>query len=170
MPKTALVIRNPDHLILTIRGHRVVIDADLAALYGVPTKVLNQAVKRNQERFPDTFAFQLTAEEKAEVVTVCDHLQRLKFSPVRPRAFTEHGALMAATVLNSPTAIRMSVELINAFVRLRQMALSVEELSRKLNSLEKKYDGQFKIVFDALRQLMTPPPDPPKRRIGFKTD
>lgn len=170
MPKPALATRTPDHLILTIRGHRVVIDADLAALYGVPTKVLNQAVKRNQERFPDTFAFQLTAEEKAEVVTVCDHLQRLKFSPVRPRAFTEHGALMAATVLNSPTAIRMSVELINAFVRLRQMALSVEELSRKLNSLEKKYDGQFKIVFDALRQLMTPPPDPPKRRIGFKTD
>jgi hypothetical protein len=168
MPQPAtLVVYDPSHLILSIRGQRVIVDADLSALYGVPTRTLNQAVKRNAERFPATFAFQLTADEKTEVITICDHLQKLKFSPSLPWAFTEHGALMAATILNSPTAIRMSVEIINAFVRLRQMALSVEELARKLNSLEKKYDGQFKIVFDALRRLMEPPPLPPKPRIGF---
>jgi hypothetical protein len=100
------------------------------------------------------------------VVTNCDHLQRLKFSPVCPWAFTEHGALQAANVLNSPAAIRMGVEIINAFVRLRQMALSVENLARKVNTLEKKYDSQFKIIFDAVRQLMQPP-DPPRKKIGF---
>ena len=83
--------------------------------------------------------------------------------------FTEHGALMAATILNSPTAIRMSVEIINAFVRLRQMALSVEELARKVHSLERKYDGQFKTLFDAIRQLLAPP-DPPRKRIGFHSE
>jgi hypothetical protein len=163
---SAVVTREPGHLILTIRQQRVIIDADLAVLYGVTTKVLNQAVKRNQERFPESFAFQLTAVEKQEVVTNCDHLQRLKFSPVRPWAFTEHGALQAANVLNSPAAIRMGVEIINAFVRLRQMALSVENLARKVDTLEKKYEGQFKVIFNAVRQLMQPP-DPPRKKIGF---
>jgi hypothetical protein len=163
---SAVVTREPGHLILTIREQRVILDADLAVLYGVTTKALNQAVKRNRERFPETFAFQLTADEKKEVVTNCDHLQRLKFSPVRPWAFTEHGALQAANVLNSPAAIRMGVEIINAFVRLRQMALSVENLARKVNTLEKKYDSQFKIIFDAVRELMQPP-DPPRKKIGF---
>ena len=96
--------------ILTVRGERVILDADLAATYGVTTKRLNEQVKRNTDRFPPDFSFQLTAEEKAEVVANCDHLARLKFSPVLPRAFTEHGAIMAANVLNSPRAAQMSVE------------------------------------------------------------
>lgn len=161
-----IATRDPGHLILIIRQQRVILDADLALLYCVTTKVLNQAVKRNKERFPESFAFQLTVHEKQEVVTNCDHLQRLKFSPVLPWAFTENGALQAANVLNSPAAIRMGVELINAFVRLRQMTLSIENLARKVNSLEKKYDGQFKVIFDAVRHLMQPP-DPPCKKIGF---
>ncbi len=164
-----LVSPNLEHLILTIRGHKVILDADLSALYGVPTKALNQAVKRNSDRFPASFLFQLTAEEARELLRSRSQnvtLKRGQNIKYLPRAFTEHGALMAATVLNSPTAIRMSVEIISAFVRLRQMALSVEELARKVHSLERKYEGQFKVVFDALRQLLTPP-EPPRKKIGF---
>jgi hypothetical protein len=105
--------------ILSIRGIRVVLDADLAGMYGVSTKALNQAVKRNASRFPKEFAFRLTVAEKAEVVTNCDHLQTLKFSPAKPMAFTEHGAIMAATILNSPIAVAASIQLVRAFVRLR---------------------------------------------------
>ncbi len=164
-----VTVHDPSYWILTIRGHRVILGVDLAALYGVSTKRLNEQVKRNRERFPQDFVFQLTAKEKAEVVANCDHLKKLKFSPVRPYAFTEHGAIMAANVLNSSRAITMSVEVVRAFVRLRNMTLSVEELARKVNSLEKKYDSQFKIIFDAVRQLMTPP-EPPHRKIGFHAD
>ena len=152
--------------ILLIRGEKVMLDTDLAELYSVPTKVLNQAVKRNKERFPVDFMFQLTKEEKDEVVTVCDHLKKLKFSPNLPYAFTEHGAIMLATILNSPVAVHASIHVVRAFVRLRQMLASNVELARKLETLEKKYDAQFKIVFDAIRQLMAPP-KPNHRRIGF---
>jgi len=107
-----------ERCILGIRGEKVILDADLAALYGVSTKALNQAVRRNSARFPEDFAFLLTPVEKAEVVTNCDHLRRLKFSPVSPRAFTEHGALMAANILNSPRAVAMSVYVIRAFVEM----------------------------------------------------
>ena len=129
------------------------LDADLAELYGVLTKVLNQAVKRNKERFPVDFMFQLTKEEKDEVVTNCDHLKRLKFSPTLPHAFTEHGAIMLATILNSPIAVQASIQVVRAFVRLRQMLASNADLARKLDTLERKYDAQFKVVFDAIRQL-----------------
>jgi len=152
--------------IFFIRGQKVMLDADLAKLYGVPTKVLNQAVKRNIERFPLDFMFQLTKDEKDEVVTNCDHLKKLKFSPNLPYAFTEHGAIMLATILNSPVAVQASIQVVRAFVRLRQMLASNAELARKLNALEKKYDAQFKVVFDAIRQLMTPP-EPKQSRIGF---
>jgi hypothetical protein len=152
--------------ILLIRGEKVMLDADLAEIYGVETKVLNQAVKRNAIRFPEDFMFQLTEREKMEVVTNCDHLVRIKFSPHLPFAFTEHGALMLANVLNSECAALTSVQVVRAFVRLRQMLASNAELSRKLAALEKKYDAQFKIVFDAIRQLMTPP-EPKRREIGF---
>jgi phage regulator Rha-like protein len=152
--------------ILLIRGEKVMLDADLAEIYGVTTKVLNQAVKRNAIRFPEDFMFQLTEREKAEVVTNCDHLVRIKFSPHLPFAFTEHGALMLANVLNGERAALTSVQVVRAFVRLRQMLASNAELSRKLAALEKKYDAQFKIVFDAIRQLMTPP-EPKRREIGF---
>ena len=110
--------------------------------------------------------FQLTEAEKAEVVTNCDHLARLKFSPHLPYAFTEHGALMLANVLNSERAAQTSVQVVRAFVRLRQMLASNAELARKLDAMEKKYDAQFKVVFDAIRQLMSPLAKP-KREIGF---
>lgn len=155
-----------ERAIFLIRGQKVMLDADLAELYGVLTKVLNQAVKRNKERFPVDFMFQLTKEEKDEVVTNCDHLKRLKFSPTLPHAFTEHGAIMLATILNSPVAVQSSIQVVRAFVRLRQMLASNAELARKLDTLERKYDAQFKVVFDAIRQLMTPP-EPKRKRIGF---
>ena len=153
--------------ILLIRGHKVMLDADLADLYGVTTKRLNEQVKRNQDRFPTDFMFQLTKDEKAKVVANCDHLARLKFSPASPYAFTEYGAIMAASVLNTPRAVEMSIFVVRAFVRLRQMLASNAELARKLAALEKKYDAQFKVVFDAIRELMTPPAPKKQRSIGF---
>jgi hypothetical protein len=152
--------------ILSIRGEKVMLDSDLADIYGVSTGALNQAVKRNLGRFPPDFMFQLTEIEKNEVVTNCDNLARLKFSPHLPYAFTEHGALMLANVLNSERAAQTSVQVVRAFVRLRQMLASNAELARKLAALENKYDAQFKVVFDAIRQLMSPPAKP-KREIGF---
>jgi len=129
----------------------------------------SSATRTPCNRFPDDFMFQLTSEEKAEVVANCAHLRRLKFSPNLPYAFTEHGAIMAANVLNSERAVEASVEIVRAFVRLRQILASNRELSRRLNDLERKYDRQFKVVFDAIRQLMTPIPSEPKRKqIGFR--
>ena len=167
--------------ITVIRGQRAMIDADLAELYGVPTKALNQAVKRNRERFPADFIFPLTAVEKLEVVTNCDHLARLKFSRSMPFAFTEHGAIMTATVLNSPRAVEMSVYVVRAFVRLREVLASHKELATRLDDLEQSTEAlafrhdtfarntrvQLKQVFDSIRELMTPPQAPPKRPIGF---
>ena len=155
-----------ERAILSIRGEKVMLDSDLAELYGVSTGALNQAVKRNLGRFPPDFMFQLTATEKTEVVTNCDHLIQLRYSPHLPYAFTEHGALMLANVLNSERAAQTSVMVVRAFVRLRQMLASNAELARKLAALENKYDAQFKVVFDAIRQLMSPPAKP-KREIGF---
>lgn len=155
--------------ILDVRERRVILDADLAVIYGVKTKALNQAVKRNALRFPDDFMFQLTVEEKEKVVTNCDHLKRLKFSSHRPYAFTEHGAIMAANVLNSEQAINASVMVVRAFLRLREMLASNAELARKFTALEKKYDTQFKAVFDAIRFLMSPPAQK-RKRIGFSKD
>ena len=152
--------------ILFLRGQKIMVDADLAALYGVATKALNQAVKRNRERFPEDFVFQLTTEEKEKVVTVCDHLGKLKYSKALPFAFTEHGALMAASLINSPRAVKMSVFVVRAFVRLRQALATHADLARKLATLEKTYDAQFKVVFDALRALMREP-EKKKKPIGF---
>ena len=145
------------------------IDADLAALYGVSTKRLKEQVRRNADRFPADFMFKLTSKEKAEVVANCDHLSRLRFSPYLPYAFTEHGTLMLANVLSSPRAVRASVQIIRTFVRLREMLSSNLELARKLEALEKKYDQQFKIVFEAVQQLLTEP-DRQKRPIGFRVE
>ncbi len=155
--------------IFMIRGHKIMLDTDLAELYGVPTKALNQAVKRNKDRFPQDFMFQLSEQEKAEVVTVCDHLRKLKFSPTLPYAFTEHGSIMLAAVLNSPIAVQASIHVVRAFVRLREMLASNAELARKLAVMEKKYDHQFKVVFDAIRGLMAPP-EVKKRKIGFNRE
>jgi hypothetical protein len=168
----SLTVERIEQMILLIRAQRVVLDADLAALYAVPTKAFNQAVKRNLHRFPSDFMFRLTTEEKAQVVTNCDHPRKLKFSPVLPLAFSEHGAIMAATVLNSPRAIAVSVYVVRAFVRLREAMISHQGFSTKLAELESKlveHDEKFAQVFDAIRKLMQPAPVPPKRRIGFST-
>jgi len=159
-----------ENRILFLRGQKVILDSDLAELYGVTTRRLNEQVRRNTDRFPDDFIFQLTSEEKSEVVAKCDHLCNLRFSPRLPNAFTEHGAIMAAGVLNSARAVQVSIFVVRAFVKLRQLLATHRDLARKLEQLEKKYDTQFKIVFDAIRQLMAPPADTPKKRIGYMTE
>jgi len=156
----------PQDVITRVRGHAVILDTDLAALYGVPVKRLNEQVRRNADRFPEDFVFQLSEQEWKAL--------RSRFATSKgrggrrylPYAFTEHGAIMAANVLNSTQAIQMSVAVVRAFVRLRRMALSVEGLARKVAELEKKYDASFRVVFDAVRQLMNPP-QPPRKPIGF---
>jgi hypothetical protein len=167
--------------IVLIRGQKVIIDADLAALYGVPTKAFNQAIKRNRSRFPSDFMFQLTMREKSEVVTNCDHLRRLKFSRTRPYAFTEHGAIQAANALNSKRAVEMSIYVVRAFVRVREVVAAHKELTVKLDRLERttamldlKHEvfadsarANFKQIFDAIRRLLAPPPEPKRRPIGF---
>jgi hypothetical protein len=130
--KRRIISRAPlEQRILTIRGHKVLLDADLSALYGVSTKRLNEQVKRNQHRFPADFIFQLTQAEKREVVANCDHLARLKFSAALPRAFTEHGALMAANVLNSAAAVQMSVFVVRAFIRLSSEIIASKSQTAK---------------------------------------
>ena len=166
MNRTLVPVERIQKAILFIRAEKVILDADLAALYGVSTKRLNEQVKRNRGRFPDDFMFQLTSDEKADVVANCDHLKKLKFSPNLPYAFTEHGTIMAANVLNSERAVQASVEVVRAFVRLRRMLASNAELSRRFDELESKYDRKFKVVFDAIRQLMSPPL-PGRKQIGF---
>lgn len=141
----------------------------MATLYGVSTKVLNQAVKRNIKRFPEDFMFQLTPEEKQEAVTVCDHLSRLKFSSSLPYAFTEHGAIMVASVLNTERAMEVSVFVVRAFVKFREMISTNKELAHKLTELEHKvgkHDDTIKSLVVAIRQLMTPP-EQKKKKIGF---
>ncbi len=169
---TVLPVEQVAQRILVIRGHKVMIDADLAQLYGVATRVLNQAVRRNLERFPADFMFQLTAAEKEQVITTCDHLARLKFSASLPHAFTEHGALMAANVLNSPRAVEMSVHVVRAFVRLRELLASNQQLAAKLSELERKLAGHDQAIagiIAAIRELMAPPEPKAKRPIGFVT-
>jgi len=159
---------------LVVRGQKVIIEADLAALYDGPTKRLNQQVKRNSERFPKDFAFQLDRAERDEVVAKCDHLRRLKFSPTMPFAFTEHGALMAASVLNTPRAVEVSLYVVRAFVELRetlatnkQLALRLDELESRLERKLTSHDQAITGILEAIRQLMAPPDRPKRRRIGF---
>ena len=152
---------------MLIRGEKVMLDSDLASIYGVTTKRLNEQVKRNLRRFPSDFMFQLTETEKTEVVAKCDHLARIKFSPYLPYAFTEHGALMLANVLNSEKAVQASVHVVRAFVRLRNMLVANPELARKLQALERKYDAQFRVLFEAIRELMAPPEEK-RKEIGFR--
>ena len=155
-----------ERAILLIRGEKVMLDSDLAEIYDVETKALNRAVKRNQSRFPSDFMFQLTTEEAANLRYQFGTSSSYGGRRYLPYAFTEHGALMLANVLNSERAAQTSVLVVRAFVKLRQMLSSNAELARKLEALEKKYDAQFKVVFAAIRQLMSPPARP-KREIGF---
>jgi len=142
------------------------IDRDLAELYGVETKRLNEQVRRNIDRFPAEFMFQLTREEKDEVVANCDHLQSLKFSKSNPFAFTEHGVVMLASVLNSIQAVQTSIHVVKVFVELRKILNAHEELARKINALEMTYDSKFRVVFQALKDLIDQP-KPARRQIGY---
>jgi len=155
--------------ILLIRGQKVMLDEALADLYEVEVKVLNQAVKRNAARFPADFMFQLTVEEAAvlrsQIVTLKTGSGRHR--KYLPYAFTEQGVAMLSSVLRSERAVRVNIEIMRAFVQLRQLLSSHTDLARKLEALEKKYDAQFKIVFDAIRELMTPPEPARKKPIGF---
>ena len=153
--------------ILLIRGQKVLLDNDLASLYGVETKRLVEATKRNIERFPEDFMFQLDEEEFANLRSQFATSSLWGGRRHAPYAFTEQGVAMLSSVLRSPRAVAVNIEIMRAFVRLRQMLLSHADLARKVSALEKKYDGQFRVVFDALRQLMQPPPAKPKRPIGF---
>ncbi len=153
--------------IFLFRGEKVIVDRDLAELYQVTTKVLNQAVRRNNDRFPDNFMFQLTEREKDELVTNCDRFETLKHSTSLPLVFTEQGVAMLSGVLKSKRAIQVNIQIMNTFVQLRRMLADNKALAHRLDVMEKKYDAQFKVVFDALRKLITPP-DPPKRPIGFR--
>ena len=171
MAKTTAIapIERMDSRILLIRGYRVMLDADLAEIYGTTTKALNQAVKRNRERFPAEFMFQLNRREKGEVVTNCDHLHRLKYSPNLPFAFTEYGAVMLASVLNSAVAVQASIAVVRAFIRLREILAAHKELARKLAQLEERIEGhdeEITAIFEAIRELMAPP-EKPGKRIGF---
>ena len=151
--------------ILLIRGEKVIVDSDLAELYGVTTKRLNEQVKRNLNRFPDDFMFPLTADElesmRSQIATASK--RNVRFAPY---VFTEHGALMAANVLNSERAVDASVQVVRAFFKLRQLLASNADLARKVEALERKYDSNFKVVFDAIKKLMMPPVLP-KTKIGF---
>jgi len=151
--------------ILIIRGKKVMLDRDLAALYGVETFNLNKAVKRNIDRFPEDFMFQLTGEEFKNLIF---HFGISSWGGTRklPYVFTENGVAMLSSVLNSKRAVQVNIQIMRTFTKIREMLASNAELSRRLNDLEKKYDAQFRVVFDAIRQLMTPP-DVKKKAIGF---
>ena len=157
-----------DRTIVVIRGHRVMLDADLAVLYGVPTRVLVQAVKRNLVRFPGDFMFQLRGDE-AQCLRSRIVISKVGRGGRRypPYAFTEQGVAMLSSVLHSSRAIQVNIEIMRAFVRLRALPATNEVLVRKVNALEKKYDGQFKVVFDAIKRLMTAPISG-RRPIGFR--
>jgi hypothetical protein len=159
-----------DRKILLLRGERVMLDSDLAELYGVDVRVLNQAVKRNGARFPADFMFQLTKDEagllRSQIVILkTGRGQHAKFLP---HAFTEQGVAMLSSVLRSPRAVLVNVEIMRTFVRLRTMLATNADLARKLAALEKNYDAKFRIVFDAIRDLMAPPVKP-KKPIGFRS-
>jgi hypothetical protein len=166
MTRSLVSVERIEHSILVIRGVRVMLDADLARLYGVPTKRLNEQVARNRARFPSDFMFQLAPEELGNLRS---HFATSKRGGRRypPFAFTEQGVAMLSSVLRSKRAIHVNIEIMRAFVKLRGLLASHEDLARKLDALERKYDGQFRIVFDAIRQLMVGNATK-KRRIGFR--
>jgi len=172
--RSLIPLERIERSILLIRGQKVMLDRDLAQLYGVETRVLNQTVRRNIDRFPEDFMFRLTREEImriSQIVISSDPLgmKTLKFSK-NVMVFTEHGVAMLSSVLNSPRAIRVNIQIMRTFAKLREMISLNKDLARRLDELEKKYDSQFKIVFEAIRQLMAPPepePVPPKKWIGF---
>ena len=185
-PAVSLPLEAITQRILILRGQKVLIDSDLAALYDVPTKRFNEQVKRNLVRFPDDFMFQLTEEEYASLRSQFATLKtgRGQHRKYLPYVFTEHGAIMASMILNSPRATQVSVYVVRAFVTLREMIVSHKDLAKRLDELENKADlievkhdnfeyntrVQLKQVFEAIHELRMPPPEPKKRRIGFVTE
>ncbi len=154
--------------ITLIRGQRVLLDHELAALYGVPTKSLNLAVRRNRERFPEDFLFQLTTEEVSNLRFQTETSRRHGGRRYLPYAFTQEGVAMLSSVLRSNRAVQVNIEIMRAFVRLRAFALTNRELARKITELEKRYDGQFEQIFKALNALLAAPEPPHGRRMGFQ--
>jgi ORF6N domain-containing protein len=152
--------------ILLIRGVKVMLDTDLAGLYDVAVKQIKRQVRRNQDRFPADFMFELSKEEYDALRRQFGTFKRGEHSKYLPYAFTEHGIAMLSSVLKSKRAVQVNIEIVRAFVPLREIIATHKDLARKLKALEKRYDAQFKVVFDAIRQLMTPP-EPNKRKIGF---
>jgi ORF6N domain-containing protein len=166
--KTLVDVERIQRAVLRVRSQNVLLDSDLAALYGVEVKVLNQAVRRNKERFPQDFMFQLNANEAASLRSqIVTANARRGGRRTAPYAFTEQGVAMLSSVLRSPRAVRVNIEIMRAFVQLRRMLGANEELARKLDALEQKYDSQFRAVFQAIRELMAPS-RPPTRTIGFR--
>jgi hypothetical protein len=162
--------------ILVIRGHNVLVDADLAELYGVATGTLNQAVKRNADRFPDDFMFRLSAGERDEIVANVGHLGKLRFAPLLPLVFTEQGVAMLSSVLRSPRAVAVNIEIMRAFVRMRQFITTHEGLAKRIEEIDAKFEGRTKEhaahieqIYDLLDQLINPPEPPRKGRIGFRS-
>ncbi len=160
--------------IISIRGQKVIVDSDLADLYGVKTKRLKEQTKRNSERFPSDFVLQLTASERDEVVAKCDHLKKLKFSSTLPLAFTEHGAIMAATILNSKIAIETSILVVRAFIHAREIISEHRDLKQRLERLEERVargfrdtEEELQAVRFAIDQLTNPPAQSSKKPIGF---
>lgn len=163
-----ILLERIEKAIFLIRGERVILDRDLSTLYGVETRVLNQSVSRNRERFPSDFKFELTRDEIKGISQFVTS-SNLRFSK-RVTAFTEHGIAMLSSVLRSKRAIIVNVQIMRTFVQLRKMLASNADLAKKLEELERKHDYQFKIVFDAIRQLMTPPPATKAKPIGFRPE
>jgi hypothetical protein len=178
-------VQNIETAILTVRGQKIILDSDLARLYGVPTKVLNQAIKRNRNRFPADFMFRLTVPEatrlRSQPIDIqYDKANRSQFVTgsskhrdphFQPYVFTEHGAIMVATVLNSPQAVQMSVFVVRAFIRMRQALLSRVEMEKRLEQIEKillVHDDSLRDLYGKIRPLLLPPPDPPTKPIGFQ--
>ena len=163
-------IERVESRILTLRGQKVMIDRDLAELYGVTTKRLREQIRRNSGRFPEDFLFQLSRAERDEVAAKCGNLTSLKFSPSPPFAFTEHGAIMAASVLNSERAVAASVYVVRAFVKMREIVSSTRELEAKMVELEHRvtgHDENIQALVSAIRQLMAPPEKAKKGKMGF---
>ena len=165
-----------ESLILTIRGHKVLLDVDLAGIYGVPTRRLNEQVKRNADRFPEDFMFRLNMEEAENVqlsrsqIAILKRGQNIKYLP---HAFTEHGAIMAATVLNSPEAVAMSVFVVRAFMQMREQLAANAAILKRLAEIDKtllEHDSALRTIWTKLQPLLAPPPEPPRRRIGFNAD
>ncbi|MEW6412298.1 MAG: ORF6N domain-containing protein [Candidatus Zixiibacteriota bacterium] len=167
MKNGLIPVNRIENKIFLLRSCNIMLDSDLANLYGVETKALIQAVKRNIDRFPDDFMFQLTKEEFANLRSQFGTSSQWGGRRYPPYAFTEQGVAMLSSVLKSKRAVRVNIEIMRAFVKLRELLATNEKLARKLNELEKKYDAQFKVVFDAIRQLMQPPMKK-ARKIGFE--